>query len=354
MVGAFVLEEHAVYNTTKKIGYILTSDRLTVDVCKVAILKAAKGKKRRPSVKRTLHNLDARAEKLRNLIIDGTYVPSPYTVCNVIDHPSGKARVLHKPKFFPDQCVHHVIILLIGEEILKRLDPYAIASVPNRGTHYGWRAIRKWLNRSKSNTRYCLKCDIRKCYESIKPEVVVSSLATFIKDKFFLRLVSKVAHSHTCLPLGNYTSGWFQNLLLRFMDIAVRKSGLVKHYLRYVDDFIALSGNKRALMKVRIIIVEELQKLGLKLKDNWQIFPVADRGIDIIGYRFFHSYILLRKRNLLGLIRCIRSYNKKVTAKKARSLLSRIGFCKWFNSYHFWQKYCSNLDFKKIKKEAYA
>ncbi len=36
-------------------------------------------------------------------------------------------------------------------------------------------------------------------------------------------------------------------------------------------------------------------KLKLTIKGNYQVFSVAIRGIDFVGYVFFHTHILLRK-----------------------------------------------------------
>ena len=347
------LGQHTDYNTMKRIGYILTEEKLSLDVCKTAIVNAAKHKHKRKSVIKILERLDEKAEVLRKIILEEKYKPAEYKVCHIIDHPSKKERLLHKPKFFPDQCVHHIIILLLREELMKRFDPYVIASIPKRGAHYGYKALRKWLERDKTGTKYCLKCDIKKCYDNIRPAVVVQAVGRFVKDKKFLRLVAKVAYSLPSLPLGNYTSGWFENLVLCPLDRALRSKKCVVRYLRYVDDFIVLGPNKRKLRLLIDFIEGVLAKLGLRLKDNWQVFKVDDRGIDIIGYRFFRKFVLLRRRNLLSLMRCIRAYKKHPTAKLARSLLSRIGMCKWFSSYNFWQKYCLDLNFKIIKRRAY-
>ena len=35
--------------------------------------------------------------------------------------------------------------------------------------------------------------------------------------------------------------------------------------------------------------------LKLKIRDNYQVFPVKSRGIDFLGYVFFHSHIKIRK-----------------------------------------------------------
>lgn len=325
-----------------------------MDVCKLAIIKAARHKHKRLSVIKTLKRLDERAAKLRELILEETYQPAEYKVCYIIDQPSKKERLLHKPKFFPDQCVHHVIILLLREELMKRFDPYCIASIPKRGAHYGHKALRKWLERDKTGTKYCLKCDIKKCYDNIRPPVVVAAVARFVKDKKFLRLVAKVAYSLPSLPLGNYTSGWFENLVLCPLDRTLRAQKSVSRYMRYVDDFIALGPNKRKLRQLIDCITGVLTPLGLRLKENWQVFSVDKRGIDIIGYRFFRNFVLLRRRNLLSLMRCIKTYKKHPTPKLSRGLLSRIGMCKWFNSHNFWKKYCFDLNFKKMKRRAYA
>src|SRR5690606_27050145 len=37
------------------------------------------------------------------------------------------------------------------------------------------------------------------------------------------------------------------------------------------------------------------ERLKLEVKDNYQVFPVAARGIDFVGYRLFHTHTLLRK-----------------------------------------------------------
>lgn len=38
-----------------------------------------------------------------------------------------------------------------------------------------------------------------------------------------------------------------------------------------------------------------LAGLKLEIKGNWQIFPVEARGIDFLGYVFYHTHTRLRK-----------------------------------------------------------
>lgn len=334
----------------KREGFLITEEKITIDYCKTIILKAARHKEKRKAVKRVLENLDLFARDLQRIILTESYKPSPYTVHNTVDEPSKKKRVLHKPVFYPDQCVHHLLIDLVYDRLLKRLDPYAIASIKGRGIHFGYRAITRWLHKDYHGTKWCLKCDIKKCYDNIKPQYVVAAFEKFVKDKKYLNLLKQVAFSMNSLPLGNYTSAWFENLLLLEMDTAIREAKGINYYLRYVDDFISLSANKKRLRKLLEIIVELLAKVGLKLKDNWQIFKVADRGIDMLGYRFFYKYVLLRKRNLLGLFKTLRHYIKKPCSYWAIRLSCRLGGLEWFNSFNLRNWIESKINIQKMKK----
>ena len=91
-------------------------------------------------------------------------------------------------------------------------------------------------------------------------------------------------------------------------------------------------------------------ELNLKLKGNWQIFPVDKRGIDFLGYRFFHDYILLRKSTAKRFKQRIRQIKKK------HRYLSPINILSGIMSYWGWMKYanCHRLQNKhidsKIKK----
>lgn len=330
----------------KRIGYIITPDNVTFELCLQAIINASKRRRRRYDVKRVLQHISNYARKLQSIVLDGTYKPSPYKVCHIIDRGSKKQRVLHKPKFFPDQVIHHIVIMLVKDRLLKRLDSYAIASIKGKGIHYGHKVIKCWLGKDKRHTKYCLKGDIKKCYESIKPDLVVMAFSRFIKDKKYLSLIDKIAHSHTSLPLGNYTSSWFENLILLEMDKLCHRNG--SHYLRFVDDFIVLGTNKRKLRRFTETLRLLLTKWGLSLKGNWQVFPVGKRGIDILGYRYWHDHILLRKRNALHIERAVRRWYKNKTPHRARVVLSAIGGTKWFSSHNFYVKYFKGLNRKEL------
>ena len=84
-------------------------------------------------------------------------------------------------------------------------------------------------------------------------------------------------------------------------------------------------------------------ELNLKLKDNWQIFPVDKRGIDFLGYRFFHDYILLRKSIAIRFKQRIKQIKKRHKHLTPINILSGImsywGWMKHANCYRLQKKY---------------
>lgn len=68
-----------------------------------------------------------------------------------------------------------------------------------------------------------------------------------------------------------------------------------KFYYRYADDIVILSDDKNFLHKVLIYIKLYVNTIGLKVKDNYQIYPVDSRGINFVGYVFYHTHTLIRK-----------------------------------------------------------
>lgn len=53
--------------------------------------------------------------------------------------------------------------------------------------------------------------------------------------------------------------------------------------------------NEDFLHKVLIYIKLYVHTIGLKVKDNYQIYPVDSRGINFVGYVFYHTHTLIRK-----------------------------------------------------------
>jgi len=98
------------------------------------------------------------------------------------------------------------------------------------------------------------------------------------------------------LPIGNLTSQFFANVYMNQFDHFIKRELKVKHYVRYVDDFVILEENKEALQRYKMRIEYYLgNHLSLRLRDDYKI-QKNQEGMDFLGYIIRPNYTLVRQR----------------------------------------------------------
>jgi hypothetical protein len=212
------------------------------------------------------------------------------------------------------------------------------SAIKGRGIHDGVKRIKLGL-RNKTETKYCLKMDVKKFYPSINNNVMKQVVRIKIKDQDLLWLLDEIIDSTQGLPIGNYLSQYLGNLYLNEYDHIMKEKKLCKYYYRYCDDIVVLASNKKQLHDLKEFTSEYLHDIKLRLKPNWQIFPVDSRGIDFLGYRFYHDYTLLRKSIAKRMKRKCADIKANYYKMSATHILSAV------MSYLGWVKYanCKNL-----------
>lgn len=177
------------------------------DICnrqniKMAILRASNKKHSRKNVVKIVNNIYYYVEELHNMLINKQIKLSPYKKMKIHDGANKKERVIFKPAFYPDQCIHWSLMLKLQPIIQKGMYEYCCASVPNRGIHYGGKYIKKILKNDRKNTKYCLKLDIKKFYPSIDKFCMKKKFRAIIKDYDVLDLIDNIIDSsETGLPI---------------------------------------------------------------------------------------------------------------------------------------------------------
>jgi RNA-directed DNA polymerase len=271
-------------------------------VCSIENLWAAYQNARRGKVRyRQISEFDPVAEqfipKLQQLLLTGQFKTSPYKVFSLIER--GKLRTIHALPFYPDRIVHHAITQVCAPIWERSLIRNTFAALPGRGIHDGVRRMaRVTLN---SEGLYVLKMDVRQFYPSVDHGILKRLIRRQIKDRTLLQVLDEIIDSGPGLPIGNYLSQYFGNLFLSPVDHRVTSGLGFRHYFRYCDDIVVLHHQKRRLHALKTEIEAELLTLRLEVKGNWQVFPLANRGLDFIGYRFWPSHTLVRKKTVLRL-----------------------------------------------------
>lgn len=272
--------------------------------------------------------------KIQDALKNHNYQTSKYTIFDKFD--SGKVRTIYKLPYYPDRIVHWAIMQVIEPYIVSTFTINTCASIPGRGIHKAFDLEDHYLKSDPEGTKYCLKMDIRKFFPSVDHEVLITLLKKKFKDKELLELLEGIIHSvPSGLPIGNYLSQYLANFYLAYFDHWLKEEKKVKYYVRYMDDMVIFMDNKEDLHKLLREIKEYLRvNLKLELKSNWQVFPVAARGVDFLGYRHFGYLVRLRRSTALKIRR---KYNKI----KKKSHLSSHDYGA-INSYQGWSSFCSS------------
>jgi Reverse transcriptase (RNA-dependent DNA polymerase). len=215
---------------------------------------------------------------------------------------------------------------------VKTFTTDTFACVKHRGIHGAMVKVKEAL-KDVDNTQYCLKIDIKKYYPSIDHDILKDIIRKKIKCKDTLQLLDSVIDSAPGVPIGNYLSQYFANLYLTYFDHYIKEQLKIKYYFRYADDMVFLHKDKAFLHGLLININQYLtENLKLTIKENYQVFPVDSRGIDYVGFVFFHGHTAMRKRIKKNFCIAAARLNKQVNLSD-KEYNQRL--CSWFG----WAKY---------------
>lgn len=306
----------------KRIGNLF-DEICSIDNLHIADALAQRGKATQRGVQRHNLNQEQNIIALHELLTSGRFETSRYC-CFTILEP--KERLIYSLPYYPDRIVQHAIMNVLEPVFVSYFTADTYSCIKGRGIHLAARNVKKAL-RDTEATRYCLKLDIRKFYPSVDHGVLKSQLRRKFKDIRLLQLLDNIIDSAPGLPIGNYLSQYFANFYLTGFDHWIKEVQGVQHYFRYADDVVILSGSKEELHGLLADIRQYLlTKLNLHVKHNYQVFPVASRGIDFLGYKFYHTHTLMRKSIKQRFAREVAGQNRPA------SVASYAGWAKHCNS----------------------
>lgn len=296
----------------------------------LADLKARKGKAGQYGIMRHDRSREDNIIKLHNMLKGKTYKTSPYTMFKIFEP---KEREVFRLPYFPDRITHHAIMNVLEPIFLGLYTSDTYSCIKGKGIHGAFYSVKKAM-KDVPGTQYCLKMDIKKFYPSVDHDILKSIIRRKIKDKDLLWLLDEVIDSADGIPIGNYLSQYFANLYLTYFDHWIKEKKRVKYYFRYADDLVIFSDNKKDLHQILHDIIKYLsENLKLTIKSNYQVFPVTSRGVDFVGYKFFHTHILLRKsikKNFARMIArrknpaSIASYNGWTSHCNSKNLIKKL------------------------------
>lgn len=309
----------------------------------LAHINAQKGKKHYTSVQNVNKNQEKYLKELQTMLVDKTFKNSEYST---FIKKGKKDRLIYRLPYFPDRIVQHAIMNIVEPIWKKTLIRDTYSAIKGRGIHDGVKRAQKFLQ-DKENTQYCLKMDVKKFYPSINNSILKQIVRKKIKCKDTLWLLDEIIDSSSGVPIGNYLSQYFGNLYLSPLDHWLKEDKKAKYYARYCDDFIILHSDKNYLcdLKQEIILFIE-SELNLSVKENHQVFPVSKRGIDFLGYVFFHNQTRVRKDIVVIFKRKVEKIRKNwkhmPSTQIINTIMSYYGWLKHADALNLWKKYIND------------
>lgn len=252
--------------------------------------------------------------------------------------------------------LHHSIVNHIEHLFEKSYIFDSYSSQDNKGTHRAIKRLKKFcltLTRNKTRTAWALKCDIKKFFDSIDHEILLSLVREKIKDKRLMdNILEEIIRSYNKkpgkgIPLGNLTSQLFSNVYLNKFDHYVKRELRIKYYIRYADDFVILDTERERLEKLVSVLGDFLEtRFKLTLHPDKIIIRKIHQGIDFLGAVVFSTYIVLRTKTKKRMLRKIKAKKKELKS----GLIDRKSFSQSLQSYLGMLKHCRG---RGIRKEIY-
>ena len=282
------------------------------------------------------YELERNIMQLHTELNAGTWQPGP-SICFVVTHP--KPREVWAASF-PDRIVHHLLYNHVGARIERSFIADSCACIPQRGTLYAAERLERKARSITQNwrgpARY-LQCDLANFFVSIDKHVLAELLRRAIPEQPWqalalqilwhdprenyqlrspARLLNRVPQhkrltaqpAHLGLPIGNLSSQFFANIYLNVLDQFIKHRLRVRHYIRYVDDFVLLHESAQQLNtwhdQIEAFLAEQLHA---RLNPSKTIRQPVQRGIDFVGQLIKPHHRITRRRTVATALRRVAS-----------------------------------------------
>ena len=234
------------------------------------------------------------------------WAPDPYRYF-VVRHT--KERVVAEATF-RDRVVHHSLVGALEPAFEARFLPWSYASRAGLGTHAAIRRVQGLCRQPGS--RYFLRLDVARFFESMDHEVVLRQIAAVTEDPGIRWLCATILEAAEGgpdtspgrgVPIGNLTSQFWANVVLDAVDQQVVVGRGIETWARYMDDMVAFAPDKRSLWRLADDVRGMLGALRLQAReDATRVAPVRE-GVPWLGFLVWPERVRLQREGRRRLAR---------------------------------------------------
>jgi len=329
--------------------------------------QACRGKKLRPAVAEFHFHLERELWRLHEELSAKFYRPGGYRTFFIYEP---KQRQISAAPY-RDRVVHHALVNVLEPIYEPRFIADLFACRRGKGTHA---AVRRCQHFAR-HFRYVFKADVQKFFPSVDHELLKSLVARKIKDPDVLWLAGLIIDGSSPqeealnwfagdelftpgerrrgIPIGNQTSQFFANVYLDPLDHFLKDCLRVRGYVRYVDDFLVFSDDKRELAEVRARVADFLTTLRLRLHPKKNVILPVTEGIRFLGYRVFPTHRLLAAANVRRFRKRVRRMQRDYAtgnttwAEIHQRLMSWVGHARQANTHRLLTALFDTISFQR-------
>ncbi len=267
-----------------------------------------RGKEKKIDVEHFALDLEDNLFALHERLVAGEYQHGGYQSFFVRDP---KLRHIHKASV-ADRVLHHAVSKMLNPVFERGFIYDLYSNRQDKGTHRAFVRMQQlaWkLSRNNTKTVWALKCDVRKFFDNMDHDILLTLIRKKVDDPRVLELIRRIINSYETspgrgLPLGNLTSQLFSNIYLDPLDQWMKREVRGKNYLRYVDDFLLLGLSRDALADMIPRIREYLaDRLQVELHPKKIDLRAWYQGVDFLGYVGFPYHSVLRVKTAKRMLR---------------------------------------------------
>ena len=229
-------------------------------------------------------NTHKRAEEIRS----GKYKVSPYQHFTIWEP---KKRDIVATRIADRQVQMALCETGLYQDLTEHFIYDNCACQKGKGTDFALKRLKVHMlryYREHGKEGWVLKCDVHHFFPSTRHDVAKEAAAKRISDPKALKMVCEIIDSFDGdegIGLGSQISQLIELSVLDDIDHIIKERLRVKHYIRYMDDFILIHPDKEYLKYCLTVIGKELAKIHLELNEKTSIYPLK-QGVKFLQWRF--------------------------------------------------------------------
>ena len=311
-------------NTIKVDDFTVKDEICSFENLYKAMWKCRKNVMWKDSVAGYLKNGLVNVQKLKASHYDGTYNISPYSEFKVFE-PKERDIISTRIKdrvFQRSLCDNYLY-----ESVSKSFIYDNAACQIGKGTLFARKRLVCHLQRfyrKYGTDGWVLKCDLKNYFGSTPHSVAIQAISERVYDDWAVEETSRIIRSfnqgenpNIGMGLGSEVTQLVELAVLDNLDHRIKERQRIKHYVRYMDDFILIHHDKDYLQQCREDIENELSKLGLRLSEKKTRLSPLSQPIVFLGFSF-------RLTDTGKVVKKIRPERISHERRKLRRLVERV------------------------------